>query len=186
MPPPATTFVAVAFASVTAAEDAMTAVRELDLRTRDAAVVVRTEAGRIELEQAHEVAAGDTLVGVGTAGLVAGLLFGVPVVGALVGLGGGRVGGARHGLPDSRMRKLGEDLQPGQAVLCVLVDPELRAPRARACSAATGSLTGGRALIGLRAIARAETAGRRLRPRGTAARTRPAGRPASRRGHAGR
>jgi uncharacterized membrane protein len=125
VPPPATTFIAVAFDSVTAAEGAMTAVRELDLPTRDAAVVVRTEAGRIELEQAHEMAAGETLVGGGTVGLVAGLLLGLPVGGALLGLAGGLLYGLRdRGLPDSRLRQLGEDLEPGHAVLCVLVDAE--------------------------------------------------------------
>ena len=35
------------------------------------------------------------------------------------------------GIPDGRLRKLGEDLQPGQALLCVLVDAETRS-RARA------------------------------------------------------
>jgi uncharacterized membrane protein len=125
VPPPATTFIAVAFDTVAAAESALTAVRELDLATRDAAVVVRTEAGRIELEQAHEMAAGETLVGGGTVGLVAGLLLGLPVGGALLGLAGGLLYGIRdRGLPDNRLRALGEDLEPGHAVLCVLVDAE--------------------------------------------------------------
>jgi uncharacterized membrane protein len=125
VPEPATTFIAVAFPSAAAAEDALSDVRERDLPVRDAAVVVRTEAGRIELGQAHEIAAGEALVGGGTAGLVAGLLFGLPVGGALLGLAGGLVYGIRdRGLPDSRLRALGEDLEPGHAVLCVLADAE--------------------------------------------------------------
>jgi uncharacterized membrane protein len=111
--------------SAAEAEAALPAVRELNASVRDAVVVVRTEAGRIELEQSHELAAGEALVGGGSAGLIAGLLLGLPVGGALLGLAGGLAYGLRdRGLPDSRMRELGADLQPGQAVLCVLVDDD--------------------------------------------------------------
>ena len=92
----------------------MTAVRELDLRTRDAAVVVRTEAGRIELEQAHEMAAGETLVGGGTVGLVAGLLLGLPVGGALLGLAGGLCTGcATEGSRTAGCASLARTSSPG-------------------------------------------------------------------------
>ena len=123
MAPKDASFIAVAFPTAAAAEEALKAVREQDLPTRDAAVVVRTEAGRVELGQGHELAAGEALVGGGSLGLVAGLLLGLPVGGALLGLAGGLAYGVRdRGLPDSRMRRLGKDLQPGHAVLCVLVD----------------------------------------------------------------
>ncbi len=138
-----TFFLAVVFPSAGEAEHASDELshREDDLVLRDVAVVTRTPHGAIELQQTSGVAAGDALVGVGTAGLVAGLLLGVPVVGALVGLLGGGVWGVRDtGIPDSRMRKLGEDLQPGQAVLCVLVDPEC-APRARDLLSGYGTVT---------------------------------------------
>jgi len=126
-----TSFVAIRFDGVADAEAALSDVRKLDVHVRDAAVVVRTDAGRIELQQGHELAAGEALVGGGSAGLVAGLLLGLPVGGALLGLAGGLAYGLRdRGLPDGRMRELGEDLQPGHAVLCVLVnDAEL--PEAR-------------------------------------------------------
>ena len=123
MPAPATTFIAVAFPSAAAAENALRDVR--DVPVRDAAVVVRTKTGQIELQQGHEMAAGDALVGGGTVGLVAGLLLGLPVGGALVGMAGGLLYGLRdRGLPDSRLRALGEDLEPGHAVLCVLADAQ--------------------------------------------------------------
>jgi len=123
MAPSVTTFIAVAFEAAPAAESALRELREGDVPMRDSAVVIRTEAGHIELLQAHEMAAGDALVSGGTVGLVAGLLFGLPVGGALVGLAGGLLYGIRdRGLPDSRMRALGEDLRPGRAVLCVLAD----------------------------------------------------------------
>lgn len=127
MPSSATSFVAVAFETAAAAEDALPVVRALDaakdVSVHDAAVVVRTESGRIELQQTREIAAGEGIVGGGTAGLVAGLLLGLPVAGALLGLAGGAVFGMRDtGIPDTRLRKLGENLQPGEALLCVLVD----------------------------------------------------------------
>jgi uncharacterized membrane protein len=108
-------FVAVEFASDAGAEGALSALRELDVgkdrSVRDAVVVVRTDRGRIELHQTREIAAGEALVGGGTAGLVAGLLLGVPIVGALAGLAGGTLLGLRDtGIPDSRLRKLGADL----------------------------------------------------------------------------
>jgi len=122
-------FVAVAFDDVATAEDALAAVRELEtdkvVHVRDAAVVIRTEAGRIELQQTRDLAAGEGVVAGGAVGLVAGVLFGVPVGGALVGLlGGAGIGLRDTGIPDRRLRKLGEDLQPGHAVLCVLVDTD--------------------------------------------------------------
>jgi uncharacterized membrane protein len=127
VPSPAASLLAVVFQTASAAEEALgksgALKAEKDVSVRDAAVVIRTTSGRIELEQTREVAPGEAVVGAGTAGLVAGLLFGLPVAGALVGLAGGAVFGLRDtGIPDSRLRKLGDELQPGQAVLCVLVD----------------------------------------------------------------
>jgi uncharacterized membrane protein len=120
---PSGSFIAVRFDSVDDAEAALPGVRALDVNVRDAAVVIRTDAGRIELQQERELAAGEAFVGGGSVGLVAGLLLGLPVGGALLGLAGGLAYGLRdRGLPDSRMRRLGEDLQPGHALLCVLVD----------------------------------------------------------------
>jgi uncharacterized membrane protein len=96
---------------------------EEEVGVRDVAVVARTEGDRIELQQTREIAPGEGLVGGGTAGLIAGLLLGLPVGGALLGLAGGAVIGLRDtGIPDRRLRALGEDLEPGQALLCVLVD----------------------------------------------------------------
>jgi uncharacterized membrane protein len=124
---PAESFVAVAFDDVASAEDALAAVYELEtekaVHVRDAAVVVQTEAGRIELQQTRDLAAGEGIVAGGAVGLVAGVLLGGPVGGALVGiLGGAGVGLRDTGIPDRRLRQLGEELQPGHAVLCVLVD----------------------------------------------------------------
>jgi uncharacterized membrane protein len=129
LPSPATTFVAVVLEHDHAPEDALATVRALeaepDVSVRDAAVVMRTELGRIELQQTRQIAPGEGVVGGGTVGLVAGLLLGLPVGGALIGLAGGALLGMRDtGIPNKRLRKLGEELRPGQAVLCVLVDAD--------------------------------------------------------------
>jgi uncharacterized membrane protein len=125
----ATTFVAVVLENEHAPDDVLATVRvleaEQDVKVRDAAVVMRTQFGRIELQQTRQIAPGEGVVGGGTVGLVAGLLLGLPVGGALVGLAGGALFGLRDtGIPNKRLRKLGEDLQPGQSVLCVLVDAD--------------------------------------------------------------
>ena len=60
-----------------------------------------------------------------TAAWVAGMLLGVPVVGALAGiLGGGGLGLRDTGLPNAQLRRLGADLEPRQAILCVLVSKD--------------------------------------------------------------
>jgi uncharacterized membrane protein len=76
----------------------------------------------VELRQAHQVAAGEGVVAGGTVGFVAGMLLGGPIGSALLGMLGGGVWGARDtGLPDARLRELGESVAPGGALLCVLV-----------------------------------------------------------------
>ncbi|HEY2202258.1 MAG TPA: DUF1269 domain-containing protein [Solirubrobacteraceae bacterium] len=129
MPSSPTTFVGVVFQTAAAAEEALSTVHGLDDEqdgsVRDAAVVLRTESGRVELAQTREVAPGEGLVGGGTVGLVAGLLLGLPVAGALLGLAGGAVFGLRDtGIPDGRLREVGAELKPGDAMLCVLVEAD--------------------------------------------------------------
>jgi uncharacterized membrane protein len=145
VPSSVTSFVAVVVESPAAAEDGLSTVHDLDAESdvsvRDAAVVVRTTSGRIELQQTREIAPGEAIVGGGSAGLVAGLLLGLPVGGALLGLAGGTLFGLRDtGIPDSRLRKLGEDLQPGHAVLCVLVDAGTGMQRVRAALCRYGTV----------------------------------------------
>jgi uncharacterized membrane protein len=104
------------------AERALEAIRGLDTRILDAAVVTRLASGRVELRQTHQVAAGEGVVAGGTVGFVAGMLLGGPIGGALLGMLGGGVWSARDtGVADARLRELGESLAPGGALLCALV-----------------------------------------------------------------
>jgi uncharacterized membrane protein len=118
-----TRLVVVSCSSLENAERALDELRGLDVDMRDAAVVSRTEAGRLELRQTHQVAAAEGVVAGGTVGFVAGMLLGGPVGAALLGMLGGGVWAARDtGVPDARLHELGDSLTPGRALLCVLVD----------------------------------------------------------------
>ena len=129
----------VAVVAFPSAEDARVALASVEQLERvkgsgihDVAIVVRTQAGHLELQQTSELAAGEGAVAGGSAGLIAGLLLGGPVAGALLGiLGGGGWGLRDTGIPNDRLRQLGSDLAPGHAVLCVLVDDD-GLPRVRA------------------------------------------------------
>jgi uncharacterized membrane protein len=95
--------------------------QEQSLELKDAAVVVKDDAGRVELRQSR-LAAGETVVGGGSIGLLLGLAVGVPVAAALLGLaGGGGLAAFHRGISDKRMRKFGEELPTGHAALFALV-----------------------------------------------------------------
>lgn len=123
--------VVVSCSSLDVADDALSALRKLEIKDSDAVVVACRENGRIDLKQTHQVAAGEGVVAGGTVGFIAGMLLGGPIGGALLGMLGGGVWGARDtGVSDARLRELGESLQPGQALLCALVgDQNLEAVR---------------------------------------------------------
>jgi uncharacterized membrane protein len=109
------------------AEAALQALEELAdagaLGLADAAIVVRTEEGRVELHQRHELSAGEGAVGGGVAGMLAGLIVGFPLALPAAGLALGAGAGAFDtGIDDGRMRRLGAELEPGRAALCALVE----------------------------------------------------------------
>jgi len=114
--------VVISCSSADAADEALSALRKLEVKDSDAVVVVCRENGRVDLKQTHQVAAGEGVVAGGTVGFIAGMLLGGPIGGALLGMLGGGVWGARDtGVPDARLRELGASLKPGQALLCALV-----------------------------------------------------------------
>lgn len=119
-------FVAVVYEDLPQAEQALAAVQLVD--PVDAAIVVRDHQGRIQLRQTRDRSIGESSVAGGTVGLLAGLLFGIPVGAALLGLlAGGGLGLRDRGINDDRLRELGKTLHADQAVLCVLVSPEVLA-----------------------------------------------------------
>jgi uncharacterized membrane protein len=96
--------------------------REDALGLKDAALVAKDDAGRVELRQTR-LAAGESVVSGGSIGLLLGLAVGVPVAAALLGLaGGGGLAAFHRGISDKRMRKFGEELPLGHAALFALVE----------------------------------------------------------------
>jgi uncharacterized membrane protein len=117
--------VVVSCASREEADQALAALRALDAKVVDSAVVTCTPNGRIELHQTRQVAAGEGVVAGGTVGFVAGMLLGGPIGAALLGMLGGGIWASRDtGVSDARLRELGESLTPGRALLCALVGEE--------------------------------------------------------------
>jgi uncharacterized membrane protein len=118
--------IAVGYEQEEIAERALAALRDLAderaLELKDAALVVKDDAGRVELRQAKELAAGEAVVSGGSIGLLLGLAIGVPVAAALFGLaGGGGLAMFDRGISDDRMRRFGEELRAGHAALFALV-----------------------------------------------------------------
>jgi uncharacterized membrane protein len=118
-------FVAAAFPGRDEAEGALATLQELErekvLHLDDAAIVVRTSSG-LDLHQRHSLTVGGGLVGGGAAGVLGGILLGVPVVGTIAGMAVGAIAATFDtGIDDDRMKRLGEELRPGQAALFALI-----------------------------------------------------------------
>jgi uncharacterized membrane protein len=122
----ARSFVTSAHRSREDAQVALDALQELAaagaVELTDVAIVVKTDLGRVELHQRHELSVGEGAVGGGAVGVLAGLLLGfpiaIPVAGAAIGAGLGLID---TGIDDGRMRRLGTELEPGHAALCALI-----------------------------------------------------------------
>lgn len=91
------------------------------IKVEDAAVVTRQMDGKPKIKQANN------LVGVGALGgafwgLLIGLLFFMPLLGAAIGAGAGALGGkfSDIGINDDFIRQVGSSIQPGQSALFLL------------------------------------------------------------------
>jgi uncharacterized membrane protein len=92
------------------------------IELEDAAVVVKDEHGKIKLKQAVNLTSAGAASG-GFWGLLIGILFFNPLLGAAVGAASGALAGAFSdiGVEDNFIRELGETLQPKSSALFVLV-----------------------------------------------------------------
>jgi uncharacterized membrane protein len=92
------------------------------IELEDAAVVVKDEQGKIKLKQAVNLTSAGAASG-GFWGLLIGILFFNPLLGAAVGAASGALAGAFSdiGVDDNFIRELGETLQPKSSALFVLV-----------------------------------------------------------------
>jgi uncharacterized membrane protein len=96
--------------------------KEYLIELGDAVVAEKTEDGKIKLHQLFST----TAVGASSGafwGLLVGLVFLLPVVGAAVGAASGALGGAMSdfGINDKFMKDIAASIQPGNAVLFVLI-----------------------------------------------------------------
>ena len=115
-------------------DNAVDALKEIQARAKDAGVELKdaviafkTSDGRVKIKQTKELTVSQGASRGGLLGLIVGLIFGGPLVGALLGLGIGAIIGRRdHGLDDDFIRGLGKSLKPGDSVLLLLIDQELK------------------------------------------------------------
>jgi uncharacterized membrane protein len=109
-------------AAEAAAAELEALVDEKMVKVRDSAVVVKDAGGRVELHQTRELSVGQGLIAGGTVGFLLGLAVGGPIGAAAVGMAaGGGLGVFDTGIRNKRLRSLGDELEPGQAALVVLV-----------------------------------------------------------------
>lgn len=88
----------------------------------DVVVVTRNDKGRVKLHQALSLT-GAGAVGGGFWGLLIGMIFLNPLLGAAIGAGAGAISGKLSdiGIDDRFMKELGNTIKPGSSALFVLV-----------------------------------------------------------------
>ncbi len=96
--------------------------KEYLIEMEDVVVVTKNEKGKVKLHQAVNLTATGA-VGGSFWGLLIGMIFLNPLVGAAVGAGAGALSGklADIGIDDTFMKQLGTTFTPGSSALCVLV-----------------------------------------------------------------
>jgi uncharacterized membrane protein len=96
--------------------------KEYLIDMEDVVVVTRDERGKVKLHQAVSLTAAGAVTG-SFWGLLIGLIFLNPLVGAAVGAGAGALSGSLSdlGIDDKFMKQLGENLPKGGSALFVLV-----------------------------------------------------------------
>jgi uncharacterized membrane protein len=108
------------------AEEVRTRILELQkeylIKLGDAVVATKTDAGKIKLNQLVNTTAAGAVSG-SFWGLLIGVLFLNPLVGAAIGAASGALGGALTdvGINDDFMKGLAESIQPGNGALFLLV-----------------------------------------------------------------
>ena len=96
--------------------------KEYLIDMEDVVVVTKDADGKVKLHQATNLTTMGA-VGGGFWGLLIGMIFLNPLVGAAVGAGAGALSGkfSDIGIDDNFMKQLGETFTPGSSALCVLI-----------------------------------------------------------------
>jgi len=120
------TLVAIVFDDQTTAFEMRTALlkmqKEYLIDLEDSVVVTRTEKGKIKLDQATNLTSAGAIGG-GFWGMLIGLIFMNPLLGAVLGATAGGLSAkfADIGLDDKMMKNIAESFKPGSSALFVLV-----------------------------------------------------------------
>ncbi len=95
------------------------------IRIEDAAIVAKDARGRIRIHQTRDVTTGQGVMAGTWLGMLAGLIFMVPLVGAALGAAIGGIWARLRdiGISDKEMKEMGEDLPAGSAALFLLFEP---------------------------------------------------------------
>ena len=118
--------VAIRFKDPARAEEALRQAAEAQknytLDLADAVIVSKTEDGKVTLKQSFNTVAAGAASG-GMWGTLIGLIFLNPLLGLAVGAASGALGGymTDFGINDDMMKNMGQELQPGESALFVLV-----------------------------------------------------------------
>jgi uncharacterized membrane protein len=117
------------FPDITNAEQMIAKLKEFKqqhlVEIDDAALISRDASGKPKIKHlSQEMATGKGALGGAFWGLLFGLIFFVPVVGTAVGAAAGAIVGhmADLGIDKDFIKKIGENIQPGQAALCLLTE----------------------------------------------------------------
>jgi uncharacterized membrane protein len=92
------------------------------IEMEDIVIVHKDDKGKVKLDQWVDVATRGAVDG-GFLGLLVGILFLNPLLGAAIGAGAGALGGATNdlGINDNFMKSVGQTLKPGTSALFVLL-----------------------------------------------------------------
>jgi uncharacterized membrane protein len=95
------------------------------IRIEDAAIVAKEATGRIRIHQTRDISTGQGAMAGTWLGMLAGLLFLMPLVGAALGAAVGGIWAKLHdiGISDRELKEMGESLAPGSAALFLLFEP---------------------------------------------------------------
>lgn len=95
------------------------------IRIEDAAIVAKDARGKIRIHQTKDVNPGQGAATGTWFGVLAGLLFMAPLVGAVLGAAIGGIWAKMRdiGISDRQMHEMGEGLAPGNAALFLLIEP---------------------------------------------------------------
>jgi uncharacterized membrane protein len=118
--------IAIAYPDEATAQEVAATLKELQkertIQYDDLVIAVREDSGKIKLRQSVSTTGAGAAGGALWGGLI-GLIFLMPFMGMAIGAAAGAAGGAAtdYGIDDRFMKELGDKLQPGGAVLFVLV-----------------------------------------------------------------